>query len=284
MTHHDRSGHGGRTTAAVDRPQPEQAALHTRMGLGRRGTPITDDSAWVFNKMADVYDARPAYPTALIDAIAQLAPSPRAHVGDLGAGIGHIALPLAQRGFQVTAVEPARAMLAQLQTHARIHGLVVETIHAAAEAIPVEAESFDVIVVADALHFLDAELTGIEVARVLDEQGTLAIITSELADTPYMNALVQLMEEAAPRRPRDTTQAIKQLAALSGLTVSEPLTFRDEVVVGLEQLQRILRSISFIGPAMNQDRFGAFWQRVTALSDAPVWTRSLTLRTARRER
>ena len=43
--------------------------------------------------MADVYDARPAYPNGLIDALAELARGRR--VADLGAGIGHVALPLA---------------------------------------------------------------------------------------------------------------------------------------------------------------------------------------------
>lgn len=252
------------------------------MGLGRRGTAVADHAAWVFNRMADVYDARPAYPDPLIDALAQLAGSAGAFVGDLGAGIGHIALPLAQRGFDVTAVEPARLMLDQLQTRAGSLGVSVEAIHAAAEAIPVEAESFDLVVIADALHFLDAELTGIEVARVLDERGTLAVVSSELGDTPFMRALVGLMEEAAPRRPRDTSQAILHLCALAGVTLGEPTSFIDHIPVGVAQLERILRSISFIGPAMNQQRFTAFFQRVNELAEPPVWTRVLTLRSGRR--
>jgi ubiquinone/menaquinone biosynthesis C-methylase UbiE len=252
------------------------------MGLGRRGTSIQDDDAWVFNKMADVYDARPAYPTALIDALAVLAGPAGAHVGDLGAGVGHVALPLAQRGVQVTAVEPARAMLQQLRSHARVHGVVIETIHAAAEAVPVESGLFDLVVIADALHFLDAELTGIEVARILDARGALAIVTSELGDTPFMRALVQLMEDAAPRRPRETQPAIAQLSALAQVALAEPVVFRDDTPVDAEQLRRIVRSISFIGPAMNPDRFAAFWQRVTEIPHAPMWSRVLSLRAGRR--
>lgn len=252
------------------------------MGLGRRGTSINDDSAWVFNKMAQVYDARPAYPTALIDSLAALAGSVGAHIGDLGAGIGHVALPLAQRGFAVTAVEPARAMLDQLRSHARVHGVVVDTIHAAAEAVPVDACAFDLVVIADALHFLDAELTGIEVARVLDERGALAIVTSELGDTPFMRALIQLMEDAAPRRPREIHHAIAQVASLADVALDEPRVFRDDTLIDAEQLQCIVRSISFIGPAMNPERFTAFWQRVSEIPHPPVWSRVLTLRAGRR--
>jgi ubiquinone/menaquinone biosynthesis C-methylase UbiE len=262
-------------------------AVHpSAMGLGRRGTAVSEHSAWVFNRMADVYDARPAYPEMLIESLAHLAGKPGAYVGDLGAGIGHVALPLAQRGFDVTAVEPARAMLDQLEDRASRRGLSIQGVHAAAEAVPVEQASFDLVVIADALHFLDAELTGIEVDRVLDEPGALAMITSELGDTPFMRALVALMEEAAPRRPRETSQAIAQVAALSHVTLSEPSTFVDHTPVSAEQLQRIVKSISFIGPAMNPERFTEFWRRVTELvtelPEPPVWSRRFTLHTGRR--
>lgn len=255
------------------------------MGLGRRGTPIADDTAWVFNRMADVYDARPAYPLALIDALAALAPK-GAWVGDLGAGIGHVAVPLAERGFDVTAVDPARAMLMQLQARARSHGVVVETLHAAAEAVPVEAESFDMVVIADALHFLDCELAGIEVARVLEPGGVLAVVTSDLGDTPFMRSLIALMEEAAPRRPRATDQALSQLVALADVTLTDEQRFTDETPVDQDRLERILRSISFIGPAMNADRFAAFRSRVHALSETmeASWARTFTLRSGLRAR
>ncbi|HVU51011.1 MAG TPA: methyltransferase type 11, partial [Polyangia bacterium] len=74
------------------------------MSLGRRKVRLEDASRWVFNRMAEVYDARPPYPTALVDALSALAPA-GAPVADLGAGTGHLALPLAARGLDVTAIE-----------------------------------------------------------------------------------------------------------------------------------------------------------------------------------
>ncbi len=148
------------------------------VSLGRRKVGLDDPTRWVFNRMADVYDARPAYPTALIEALADLAAGPR--VGDLGAGIGHVALPLAERGFEIVAVEPAQAMLTRLRAEARKRRLKVRAIHAAAEAMPLDAGSLDLAVVADALHFLDAELIAKEIARVLAPRGALAIVSCEL--------------------------------------------------------------------------------------------------------
>lgn len=49
--------------------------------------------------------ARPAYPRASIDALAALAPAD-GRVGDLGTSVGHVHLPLAERGLDVAAVDP----------------------------------------------------------------------------------------------------------------------------------------------------------------------------------
>src|SRR5690606_12251486 len=99
--------------------------------------------------------ARPAYPAALVEALAELA-QPGGRVLDVGAGIGHLALPMAGRGLDVTAVEPAIAMLERLEAQAAEEGRNVRALHATAESMPVADASFDLAVVADALHFLDA--------------------------------------------------------------------------------------------------------------------------------
>jgi SAM-dependent methyltransferase len=234
--------------------------------------------------MADVYDARPAYPLALINALAELAPAHGCRVGDLGAGIGHVALPLAQRGFEVTAIEPAQAMLDRLQKEARQRQLAVRAIHATAEALPLDDASLDLAVVADALHFLDAELIAHELARVLVPQGVLAIVTCELGKTPFMQSLLEIIEEAVPRRPRNINQNIIQISAITGVRFARERKFHDETPVDGHILERILRSISFIGPAMNPARFAAFRARVHALPGRPAWARTFTLRAGRRAR
>ena len=85
--------------------------------------------------MADVYDARPAYPAALIDALVDVAAPVGRRVVDVGAGIGHLALPLAARGVEVVAIEPALAMLDRLRAAACDRGLTLSAVHAAAETL-----------------------------------------------------------------------------------------------------------------------------------------------------
>ena len=250
------------------------------MSLGRRKVGLHDPTRWVFNRMADVYDARPAYPSALIDALAGLAPG-RGRVGDLGAGIGHVALPLAERGLHVVAVEPAQAMLDRLDSEARRRRLTVRAVHATAESLPLDDASLDLVVVADAVHFLDAELAAREIARVLAPKGALAIVTCELGETPYMKGLVENINASVPRRPRNVEQTLVQIPAMSGIRFASPRRFHDETPVDGHTLERILRSISFIGPAMNPARFAAFRTRVHALPGPPVWARTFTLRAGR---
>lgn len=252
------------------------------MSLGRRKVGLADASGWVFNRMVEAYGARPPYPSALVEAIAAAAGKPGARIVDIGAGIGHLALPLCELGFEVLAVEPARQMLEELRRTAVARGLPLATFHATAEALPIDSGVSDLVLIADALHFLDAELASSEVRRVLAKRGALAVVTSEFAPTPFMQAVSRLMHEAAPRRARAVAPALAQLAALSRVRLGSRQTFDDSTSVDPLTLERILRSISFIGPAMNPQRFAAFLERVLAIPGPAVWARSFALHTGRR--
>jgi SAM-dependent methyltransferase len=182
------------------------------------------------------------------------------------------------------AVEPALAMLERLRASARERGIAVQAVHAAAEALPLETASLDLVVVADALHFMDAHLAGGEIARVLKPGGALALVTCGFAATPFMRGVVRLMEDAVPRRPRDLVQPLVHIAAVTNVRFTGERRFDDENPVDHPTLDRILRSISFIGPAMNPGRFAAFRERIHALDQPPVWARTFTLRAGRRQR
>ncbi len=251
------------------------------MSLGRRKVGLEEQSRWVFNRMAAFYPARPAYPAELVDALAELAGPAGSRIGELGAGVGHLAVPLAARGYQVAAIEPARAMLEQLRAAANERGVALRALHAAAEDLPLEPASLDLVIISDALHFLDTELTARQIARVLAPGGALALVTCGFGQTPFMRGVVRLMEEAAPRRPRALTQSIVHLSALSGVPLTNERCFHDDTPVDHPTLERILRSISFIGPAMNVARFAALRERVHALPEAPSWARTFVLRSGR---
>ena len=71
---------------------------------------------WDYTALADAYLKRPDYAPAAIDAMLAVMGIGRGdRVCDIGAGVAHLTLPLAERGLVVTAVEPNDAM--------RLHGI-----------------------------------------------------------------------------------------------------------------------------------------------------------------
>lgn len=233
--------------------------------------------------MAEAYAARPAYPDELVSQLSELAGPPPAHVLDLGAGIGHLSLPLAALGHRVSAVEPAKAMLDQLALRAADIPAIT-CLHATAEALPLPNASVELVVIADALHFFDAHLTGNELARVLRPNGALAVVQVELGASPFMQALSALMQASAPRRPKRVDGALTQLAALAGVKLERSRTYEQREPMPLARVERILRSISFIGPAMNAQRFEAFRTGLHAIAHESVWHTTVRLWVGRRFR
>ena len=94
-------------------------------------------------------------------------------------------------------------------------------------------------------------------------------------------ALQRVIDDAVPRRPRQVLPAVRQVAKVVGVEL-EVAVFEEELSVSLERLESILRSISFIGPAMNAERFAAFRRRIHGLPGEPAWARRMTLFTGRR--
>ena len=125
---------------------------------------------------------------------------------------------------------------------------------------------------------------------MLDRAGDIADIVCyrddlnvvELGTSPVMQALQQLMQESAPRRPKRVSGAMTQLAALAGVSLTLVSTNENAHTVTVEQVERIARSISFIGPAMNGARFQAFCARLRAIEHAPVWHTTIRLWAGRR--
>jgi SAM-dependent methyltransferase len=132
-----------------------------------------------FDQAAELYDrARPGYPPALFDDLAELAGiGPGSRVLELGPGTGQATLPLAERGCQVVAVElgPDLAAVARSKLAGFPH---VEVVTAAFEDWPLPAEPFDLVLAATAFHWIDPSVRVDKVADALRPGGFLATVTT----------------------------------------------------------------------------------------------------------
>lgn len=157
-----------------------------------------------FDRAADVYDAaRPSYPAEAVSWLTEGIDGP---VLDLGAGTGKLSAELIGRGFEVTAVDPSEQMLRVLAE--RVPGVEVRI--GDAEAIPLSAGSFSLVVAAQAWHWFDSGRAASEVARVLRPGGRLGLVWNDRDESVgWVRELGELMgspdatfgEDEEPRVP-----------------------------------------------------------------------------------
>jgi SAM-dependent methyltransferase len=138
-----------------------------------------------FGAAAVAYErGRPEYPEAALDWLLAVGPDAQAgqadgtgrtaprDVVDLGAGTGKLTRSLCARGLAVTAVEPSAGMREQLAL--AVPGARV--LAGSAEAIPLADGSADVLLAAQAWHWVDTAAAVPEAARVLRPGGTLGMV------------------------------------------------------------------------------------------------------------
>lgn len=132
-----------------------------------------------FGSVAEAYDRyRPGYPDALYDDVLALAEGER--VLEVGAGTGRATVALLDRGADVVALEPDPAMAAILRD--RLMGRHVQVQQAAFEDFEAAPETFDLVVSAQAWHWVDSRRGPELAARLLRDAGTLALWWNRTGD------------------------------------------------------------------------------------------------------
>ena len=122
---------------------------------------------------ADYERARPSYPAEIVAyLVGRGAIGPGRRVLDLAAGTGKLTRLLVPSGAEVVAVEPVASMRDQLTASLP----EIEVHDGTAEALPFEAEAFDVVTVAQAFHWFDPPKALAEIRRVLRPGGHLFLV------------------------------------------------------------------------------------------------------------
>ncbi|MEV6303519.1 class I SAM-dependent methyltransferase [Actinoplanes sp. NPDC051861] len=129
-----------------------------------------NDHASSFGAAAEEYErGRPPYPQEALD---WLLPGGEPRVLDLGAGTGKLTRQIRDRGLDVVAVDPSAGMLGELRRV--LPGVPAHL--GDAENIPLPDRSVDLVLVAQAWHWVDAARALPEIARVLTPGGRLGLI------------------------------------------------------------------------------------------------------------
>src|SRR5579872_514118 len=150
-----------------------------------------------FNSLAKEYaEFRTSYSDALFQTILEYARVPlKGAVLDLACGTGLAMMPYLERGFTVTGVDIAPAMM-EVARQAVAGRFDVLFCIGRAEALPFEDACFDLVSCGQSFHWFDAPLAFAECARVLRPGGAIAIFWKHAArDDPYTLAVEALIRE-----------------------------------------------------------------------------------------
>ncbi|RMG20164.1 MAG: class I SAM-dependent methyltransferase [Bacteroidetes bacterium] len=199
-----------------------------------------------FSTQSAVYKKfRPHYPAGLYEEILQQT-AERTSCWDCGTGNGQVARVLVQHFRQVYATDISQAQLSQAWQHPRIHYRLQR-----AGQSGFAANSFDLITVAQAIHWFDIGAFNAEVKRVAKNGGLLAVWGySLLRITDEMDAIVDAFyrEVVGPYWDAERRHIDEQYAGIE--LVGEAIPAQKEHAIeaewSLEQLQGYVNSWSSV--------------------------------------
>lgn len=204
-----------------------------------------------FDAQADNYrQARPPYPPDLWNTLAErglLRAGTR--VLDIGAGTGQATGPLIAAGAHVTAVEPG----------GRLAGLLAQSFPAAevivsrAEDLDLDDSSFDLVVAATSIHWMDLDILLPKLTRLLRPAGRLLVWRNVFGDptvaTPFRGRIAEIVRtRVAPPRlgpdAEDLTSTAAQLTFAGLFEVEHTSTYRWSVEFDADGIRGLFSTFS----------------------------------------
>lgn len=219
-----------------------------------------------FGKTADDYARfRAGFPPEFFARIEQLGLLRKGIAAlDLGTGTGTLALGLAARGASVTALDPAAAMLAQVERRAEEAGVAIRTIEAKAESTGLPDAAFDLAVAGQCWHWFDRPRAAAEARRVLKPGGALMMAHFDWLRIPdgvvaATEALILKHSPTWPSAGKAAPYAPWYLdLRLAGFAGIESFSFETDVRYTHEAWRGRIRASAGIGALLPPDKVAAF--------------------------
>jgi SAM-dependent methyltransferase len=148
---------------------------------------------------------RLGYPAALIDRVSRIMGlRPGDAVMDLGCGPGLLAIPFAQAGMKVTAIDPEPAMLDAAQDAARQAGVSLDLRLGSSFEWPFRIGPFRLVTMGRSFHWMDREATLTALDSLVTADGAVALFHDEHPHTAE-NAWRRVLRDIANRYGRETS-------------------------------------------------------------------------------
>lgn len=229
---------------------------------------MTEPTERFSNRVESYVRARPSYPPALLDLLAERCGlSAQAVVADIGSGTGILTRLLLDHGSAVYAVEPNAAMRGAAE--AALGGYPGFTsVAATAEATTLLDSSVDLVTAGQAYHWFDPPRARREFARILRPGGYVALIWNDRrpGGTPFLEGYEQLLLTYGTDYTTVTHTRISE-ADLQGFFGAAPLqraAFPNRQTLDLEGLRARLVSSSYT-PAPGQPGHAEMLEALAAL-------------------
>lgn len=152
---------------------------------------------WDYTQLADAYLKRPDYSAPAVEAMLKVAELREGDICDVGAGVAHLTLMLAARGFAVTAIEPNDSMRANGRS--RTAHLPVRWFEGTGEATGMPSHAFDLVTFGSSFNVTDRPKALRETARILRPGGWFACMWNhrDLAD-PIQSEIENIIRRTIP--------------------------------------------------------------------------------------
>jgi SAM-dependent methyltransferase len=149
-----------------------------------------------FDDVPELYDrARPVAPSGVLDDLVELAGlEPGARLVEIGCGTGQATEPLAERGFEIVAVELGEHM-ADFARRKLAAFPSVKIVTSSFEDWDPAGERFDAVVSFNAFHWVDPEIRYAKPAAMLRDGGALAVFGSAYVEHDHADPVWMALQE-----------------------------------------------------------------------------------------
>jgi ubiquinone/menaquinone biosynthesis C-methylase UbiE len=166
----------------------------------------TKRKAESFDRVAEAYDHyRPGYPEAAIDYIISTSQIPEGgKILEVGTGTGKATLPFARRGYLIHCVDQGKNLLEVARRNLAAYPSVTFE-NADFNTWEGPEAAFDLVISAQAWHWMDVSSSYKKAASVLKQEGAIALFWNKptIPDKPVQHAVQEVYERVVPDLARE---------------------------------------------------------------------------------